>query len=229
MKTAAFVDGYNLFYGLLSNTAYKWLNLRTFLEHIIHTHSPGSVLDTCDYFTSGVKPDLASMGTQSTQAQNTYIRALKQSGVHVHMGKHHINPAQAPAYSSGVKPSRQHQVDIWKLEEKETDVHIAIRMYRVLALQQIQQLPDPIEQVVLVSADTDMTPALSAIRSDFPNIRIGIIFPHRQGIQRKQPGSLKSFADWTSGQISTHILAQHQFPNRIPAGNKKPIDKPGYW
>jgi hypothetical protein len=36
-----------------------------------------------------------------------------------------------------------------------------------------------IEQIVLVSGDTDLAPALTAIRADFPHIRLGVVLPHR--------------------------------------------------
>lgn len=46
-------------------------------------------------------------------------------------------------------------------------------------------------QIVLVSGDTDVTPALEALREDFPDLRIGVVLPHREGIQRTVPSSLK--------------------------------------
>lgn len=60
MRTAFFVDGYNVFYGLLAGTPYKWLNLAQLLTHIAHVENPQSSLASVDYFTSSVKPELAS-------------------------------------------------------------------------------------------------------------------------------------------------------------------------
>lgn len=162
------------------------------------------------------------MGETSLHAQNTYIRALKHSGIRVTMGQHRLEKGFAPVYLEGVKASRQNQCEIWQLEEKQTDVNLAISMYRTVAKQ------ENIEQIVLVSADTDMAPALAAIKEDFPAVKIGVIFPHREGLQRNSPASLKQQADWTIGVITTKSLIDHQFHDKIQTG-KKPIIKPAHW
>ncbi|WP_142900555.1 NYN domain-containing protein, partial [Klebsiella pneumoniae] len=104
--------------------------------------------------------------------------------VTVHLGRHRLNRGSAPRYLDGIPASRSDKVDVWDLEEKETDVNIAISMYRLLSKQQNLEADARIAQIVLVSADTDMTPALKAIKEDFPEITVGIILPHREGIER---------------------------------------------
>ncbi|WP_237886179.1 NYN domain-containing protein [Pseudomonas sp. PGPR40] len=178
MRTAFFVDGYNMFYGLLAGTPYKWLNLKGLLGHVAYIESPQNSLISVDYFTSSVKPELATRGRVSKEAQDTYVRALKTTNVAVHYGRHKLEPAKAPRFiDRKTAASRQDKIDIWKLEEKETDVHIAISMYRTAARQAQLHYDEQIEQLVLVSSDTDMTPALRAIREDFPDIRVGVILP----------------------------------------------------
>lgn len=154
---------------------------------------------------------------------------MKVSGVEVFFGRHQLEPRNALRFVDKNTPaSRTDQIEIWKLEEKETDVNIAISMYR-LAARQLGLLPDErIQQIVLVSADTDLTPALRALREDFPEIQIGVILPHREGMQRTVPGSLKQYAHWMRHQVTREELASHQFPDRVPT-NKKPADKPAYW
>lgn len=229
MRTACFVDGYNLFYGLLAGTPYKWLDLQSLLAHILRVENPENSLTSVSFFTSGVKPSLASRGRLSKEAQDAYLRALIARGVDVHYGRHQLESGKAPRFVDKNTPaSRLDQVDIWKLEEKETDVHIAISMYR-LAARQVGVMPEErIQQIVLVSADTDMTPALRALREDFPNLRIGVILPHREGIKRTIPGSLKDHSHWMRHIVTTEELANHQFPNRVPT-LKKPAVKPDYW
>lgn len=228
LQTAFFVDGYNLYYGLLSGTSYKWLNLQSLLSHILHVQDPSSSLSSVDFFTSGVISKLATHGQTSTHSQNTYIRALKAHGVAVHMGKHQIQKAKAPIYRKGQEASRQDQVDIWKLEEKETDVRISVSMYQLAWKESSKGQGKGVEQIVLMSADTDMAPALEAIRADFPNIRIGVILPHREGLDRGVPGSLKNQADWIRRVVKDEELKSHQFPDRIPT-QKKPVIKPAMW
>ena len=229
MRTACFVDGYNLFYGLLAGTQYKWLDLPALLAHIIRVEHPDNTLEAVSFFTSGVKPSLATRGIASKEAQDTYIRALIARGVTVFYGRHQLESGKAPRFIDKDTPaSRADQVEIWKLEEKETDVHIAISMYRLAARQAALPPEQRIEQLVLVSADTDMTPALRALHEDFPELHLGVILPHREGIQRTVPGSLKQYANWMRHLVTNVELAEHQFPLRIPT-RKKPIDKPDYW
>lgn len=229
MRTACFVDGYNLFYGLLAGTHYKWLDLPGLLAHIIRVEHPDSSLEAVSFFTSGVKPSLATRGIASKQAQDSYIRALIARDVKVFYGRHQLESGKAPRFVDKATPaSRADQVEIWKLEEKETDVHIAISMYR-LAARQAQLPPEQrIEQIVLVSADTDMTPALRALREDFAELKLGVILPHRQGIQRTVPGSFKQYVNWIRHVVTNTELARCQLPHRVPT-RKKPADKPAYW
>lgn len=229
LRTACFVDGYNLFYGLLAGTQYKWLDLPSLLAHILRVEHPDNTLVSVSFFTSGVKPSLASRGIRSKEAQDSYLRALIARGVDVTYGRHQLESGKAPRFVNKNTPaSRLDQVDIWKLEEKETDVHIAISMYRLAARQASLMPEERIQQIVLVSADTDMTPALRALREDFPNLRIGVILPHREGIKRTIPGSLKHHAHWMRHIVTTEELASHQFPNRVST-QKKPAVKPDYW
>ncbi|MBP2169843.1 hypothetical protein J2125_003035 [Erwinia toletana] len=229
MRTSFFIDGYNLFYGLLAGTPYKWLNLPALLTHICCVQNPASQTVNINYFTSSVLPHLATRGIESRHAQDTYIRALIAHNVCVYYGRHRIEHGTAPRYiSKDVPASRLDKVHIWDLEEKETDVHIAISMYRLLARQVRLDDEKRIRQLVLVSADTDMTPALKAIREDFPDITVGIILPHREGIRRGVPGSLANHSHWIRRNISDIELASHQFPDRV-ATRKKSAIKPHYW
>jgi len=229
VRTAIFIDGYNVFYGLLAGTPYKWLNLSLLLSHICRVQDPTAIIETINYYTSSVIPHLATRGIESRHAQDTYIRALKTTGINIFTGRHRLEHARAPRFiSKKVPASRLDKVDIWELEEKETDVNIAISMYRLFAKQQKLPIEERIAQLVLVSADTDMTPALKAIREDFPDIRIGIILPHRQGNVRGVPGSLQNHSHWIRKTITNEELDACQFPVRV-ATRKKPAVKPEYW
>jgi len=229
VRTAFFVDGYNVFYGLLADTPYKWLNLPQLLVYIARIENPQSSLASIDYFTSSVKPELATRGIVSKEAQDTYVRALRANNVAVHYGRHQLEPARAPRFiNKKIGASRQDTTAIWKLEEKETDVHIAISMYRTAARQAKVNDAEGIQQVVLVSGDTDMAPALRAIREDFPQMTVGVVLPYRTGFKRTPPGSLKEHSHWMRRVISAEELQSHQFPDKVPT-RKTPAIKPDYW
>ncbi|AQZ93645.1 NYN domain-containing protein [Halopseudomonas phragmitis] len=228
MRTAFFVDGYNLYYGLLRGSPHKWLDLGALLDSILRVQDPSAFLDSVHYFTAPVIAKLATRGQLSNDAQHRYIRALQAKGVHVTLGNHRLGRGYAPLYLDGKKSSRLDQVAIWELEEKETDVNLALGMYRSACKSHLTGL----SQIVLVSGDTDLSPALSAIREDFPHIALGIILPHRQeagGVMRNPPGSLKKCSDWMRTYISDSELEACQLPAKIPLPRKPAIVKPDYW
>ena len=88
MRTACFVDGYNLFYGLLAGTEYKWLDLPALLAHILRIENPDNVLATVSFFTSGVKPSLASRGILSKEAQDRLYWSSYPLGSSLNLMKH---------------------------------------------------------------------------------------------------------------------------------------------
>ena len=188
---------------------------------------PSAELVAVHYYTSPVIAKLATRGQLSNDAQSRYIRALQARGASVTLGRHRLAKGFAPQYVEGQKASRQDQVKIWQLEEKETDVNIALGMYRAA----VRSAADDslVDQIVVVSGDTDLSPALRAIREDFPHIRLGVILPHRENLDREPPGSLANAADWMRRYVSNAELAANQLPPLIPLRNKPAIRKPEYW
>jgi len=119
---------------------------------------------------------------------------------------------------------RNDKVKAWKLEEKQTDVNIALHMYRDVS-------KGHTEQVILVSNDSDLAPALQAIREDFPDARLGAVMPimkRTQSKSRPPNANIKKYTDWTRSHINESELSSSQLPEKIPT-NKKPIFKPDYW
>lgn len=230
MRTLVFVDGYNLYYGALQGTPYKWLDLPALLRHILHIQDPGSEMVGVHYYTSPVIARLATRGQVSNDAQSRYIRALQAKGVQVTLGRHRLAKGFAPRYVDGQKASRQDQVAVWQLEEKETDVNLALGMYRAACRSHLDE--SRVEQIVVVSGDTDLSPALRSIRSDFPELRLGVILPHRGSSaahDREAPGHLKNECHWMRRFISDDELEAHQLPHRVPLPKKPAIQKPDYW
>lgn len=228
MRTAFFVDGYNLYYGVLHGSPHKWLDLPALLAAILAIQDPSATLSSVNYYSAPVIARLASRGQASNDAQSRYLRALQARGVAITLGSHRLAKGFAPRFEEGHPASRMDQVAIWHLDEKETDVNLALGMYRAASRSDSLQ----VEQIVLVSGDSDLAPALAAIRADFPHIRLGVILPHRgngASIVREAPGSLKQHADWLRRYISIEELEAHQLPHKVPLPRKPAIVKPDYW
>jgi hypothetical protein len=50
MKTIVYVDGYNLYYGMLRKSSYKWLDLYSLFQH--HVLSPDAEVVDVRYYTA---------------------------------------------------------------------------------------------------------------------------------------------------------------------------------
>lgn len=90
LRTRIYIDGFNLYYGCLRQTPYKWLDLiKLFEQHILPTalHRPDTdanassmVLDECAirYFTAPILGS-AAKGADSVASQSQYHAALLSS------------------------------------------------------------------------------------------------------------------------------------------------------
>lgn len=224
MKSIIYVDGYNLFYGCLKHSPDKWLDLKTLFDRILREQDPSSELVAIKFFTADILAKLASHGQKAHQAQQRYHRALETlypASVQIIKGRYSLEKARLPVYQK--PPDKSQRVDVWRLEEKQTDVNISLEAYRDAARARAEQL-------VFVSNDTDIAPALAALREDFGSvIQIGVVIPVRDSSNHR-PGNaqLSRYANWTRRHIRDEELAHSQLPARIPT-RKKPIDKPEYW
>jgi uncharacterized LabA/DUF88 family protein len=226
MDTSIYIDGYNLFYGRLRSTPYKWLDLVKLFESIAQIQDPASNVIKVKYFTAPVKANFASHGRASVTAQNAYHRALKQlydDRFEIILGYHTVERGFPPRYMNPI--DKDDRVEIWKFEEKQTDVNIALAMYKdAMSVEHDQQ--------ILVSNDSDLEPALKLIRNDLPRVKIGLVIPRAKPIRgdnvRTVSTSLSQYADWTRSYILDDECQRFQLADQIPT-RKKPIIKPNYW
>jgi uncharacterized LabA/DUF88 family protein len=229
-STAVYVDGYNLYYGRLRGTPYKWLDVVALFEQLIHVQDPLSKLDKVRFYTAPALPRFASHGEASTAAQTEYHRALQSKHpdrVQIVLGKHTYEKDGTimPAYVDGQPFDKSNTVKVWRLIEKKTDVNLAMGMYRDAASGLFSQL-------VLCSNDSDAEPVMQALREDFPELVLGVVTPARPPGTRPGRGgvstSLSQHAAWTRQYIRDDELERAQLPEKVPT-KKKPAFKPGHW
>lgn len=225
MKTTIYIDGFNLYYGALKNTPYKWLDIFTLFSEILSIQNPKSEIDTIKFFTAPVKAQVATNGQKAFQSQNDYHRALKKlypEKIQIIEGYFSLERANLPAYKKPI--DKQEKLAVWKLEEKQTDVNISLHIYDDVVRKKA-------EQVVLVSNDSDLLPSLEFSKEMNPEIVIGTIIPRLQeeaSLQRPPNSKLSKFSDWTRSSILENELQKHQMPAQIPT-KRKPILRPDYW
>lgn len=213
-RTGVYVDGYNLYYGRLRGTTFKWLDLVTFFEHLLKRRDQNEVLTRVNLFTAFAAARFSTHGEASVKAQSAYHRALQQRHGERFMityGTHSTdeNGTLLPTFVEGQSFDRNVRSRVWKIEEKKTDVNIALGMYRDVA-------KGLVDRVILVSNDSDIEPLLEAVREDFPDIMIGVVMPRHpvksaDQPQRRRSGSLAAIADWTVESILDELF--------VPANN----------
>ena len=242
MRTRIYIDGYNLYYGCLKGTPYKWLNLfELFSKYILprtsvsHAHlAPMGI----NFYTAEIV-DKAATDRSSVNDQRSYHQALHshcKNELKIIKGYYSVDQTKAPRVDGNKWPRDCSRVDIWKLEEKQSDVNIAVD-----ALYDAIMEPD-LEQVVFVTNDTDIAPALVKIKAFNEQllqkgqegkeakrspIHIGLVIPTTNNT-RQANAELSQLADWTVKNILKSELQATQLPWKV-LGGKKPAIKPVSW
>lgn len=233
MKTIVYIDGFNFYYGCLKNSSYKWLDIyKLFNEYIIPSSLPNyDSLDSCQvkYFTTPIV-EKAANSIDSVSSQNKYLRALKllydDSKLTIINGRYAINTKPAYTLINGVPIKQSPKVDVWYIEEKQTDVNIALEMYR-------DSIRGNVDNLILCSNDSDIAPALKMIKKDTSDINLGLVAPFfkkSSGLDNKRSPNrvLLKYIDWKRLGITEAELIESQLPDFIPA-KRKGVHKPSSW
>ncbi len=102
-------------------------------------------------------------------------------------------------------------------EEKQTDVEIAINLFE-------GGIDDTYDTAIIISADSDLIPAILAVKRKFPTKEMKILAPPHRGVIE-----LNNISDalW---RIKKKHLIQAQFPDEITlVGSNAKIVKPSEW
>lgn len=165
-RTSIYIDGFNLYRGAIEGTSHKWLNIQKFFEML----RPADDIVAINYFT-------AIMAGQQGVRQEIYLRALATlPKLRIVLGKYKTKRALCNVRHCTHSGDRM----IVKWEEKRTDVNIAIRI-----LDDAYQ--DVSDNIVLVSGDSDLVPALHAVKLRFPHKRLIVYVPARDPIRAEPP------------------------------------------
>lgn len=223
LRTRVYVDGYNFYYGCLKGSHHKWLNLYAlFAEQILpsirHDGDDGVPVKhelaplALKYFTATIH-ERAAKAEDSVSSQDTYHVALKNhcaGRLDIVKGYFSISAVRAPKVDE-VDPSRWPRdcarIAIWKYEEKQSDVSLALHAYH-------DALTAEVDQVVIASNDTDLVPALRMIRENTQAI-VGLVVPTCDR-KRTPNADLTRYSHWTRTHISEQELAAAQLPRVVP-------------
>ncbi len=206
-KTAVFIDGFNLYHALdyFENGPdhqrfhrYKWLSLRKLSEQFVFGES---TVEEVLYFTT-----LATWDAGKTARHRIFIRAQENEGVKVVYGE----------FKRKHKHCNRCQKDFWSFEEKQTDVNIALNLFQ-LAIQ------ERYDRAIIISGDTDLIPAVKAVRSIFPGKQIGVIVPIGRASE-----DFRKEADFHY-RMREHHLAKSRYPDALRLADGTILDCPPNW
>ena len=119
MRTFVYVDGFNLYYGALKGTPWKWLDLPALFAKVLQPHHD---IPTVKYFSARVSGTPAD--PSKPQRQDVYLRALRcyRREVEVyfwHFLSHKVRvPITQPAGS-------ERTAEVIRTEEKGSDVSVS--------------------------------------------------------------------------------------------------------
>lgn len=207
MRTYIYVDGFNLYYGALKGTPWKWLDLVALFQRILQPHH---LIVSVKYYTARISA--TSSDPSKPQRQETYLRALThyRPEVEVHFGHFLSHTAWAPLAQP---TTNRRKVEIIKTEEKGSDVKLAVHLLNDAWL-------GLYDCAVVVSNDSDLAEAMRLVRKEHQKT-IGVITPGH----RRTSSQLQQHANF-SRRIRENGLQHSQLPNTIP--NTR-IHKPIRW
>ncbi|MBB4225506.1 antitoxin Xre/MbcA/ParS toxin-binding domain-containing protein [Variovorax guangxiensis] len=229
LRTRIYIDGYNLYYGALKGTPYKWLDLLTLFErHVLPSSAPGpretELLPLAiKFFTAEILEKVAKTpDSKSSQARyHTALTKLYSDRIDCIKGYYSLIESKAKivdAEDPKKWPRDCQEILVWKVEEKQSDVNLALQAYH-------DAMTDEVDQIVVVTNDTDIAPALAMIRQHTPAI-IGVVIPTTDHERIPNTG-LAKVAHWVRTHITADELRASQLPRVI--GTKRPTFKPDSW
>lgn len=192
VRTNVYVDGFNLYYGAVKGTPYKWLDLAKLCKIML----PGDDIQTIKYFTARVsaRPHDPNLPTR----QQIYLRALRTiPNLTIIYG--HFLTHSCRMVLTGSIPIQKVWVD--KTEEKGSDVNIAAHLLH-------DGFRGAFDVAVLVTNDSDLVEPVRMVRTSlgFP---VGVLNPHRYHSRE-----LKQYATFMK-RIRQADLLVSQFPPTV--------------
>jgi len=204
LKANIYIDGFNLYYGALKNTPYRWLDLAKLCRIML----PHDTINQIKYFTALVNP--RPTDPDQLTRQQIYLRALQTIPnleiIYGHFLTHEIMMPLAPSKSGYVK--------VIKTEEKGSDVNLALHLLS-------DGYKNAYDVAVTVSNDSDLLLPVQFVKKELGK-KIGILNP------QKHPSKvLIASADFVKN-IRRGVLSKSLFPTTL-TDSQGTFTKPATW
>ncbi len=207
MRTRIYVDAFNLYYGALLGTPYKWLDLDALCRNLLQ---PANIIEHIHYCTARVA---ARDDHGQPQRQQLYFRALRTiPHLTITLGHFLTNDVRMPSVTpSGAIAS---SVLVRKTEEKGSDVNLATLLVK-------EGFQDLYDVAVMISNDSDLLLPLEVVKAELGK-PVGVLNPHRKASFR-----LRERASFYK-PIREGVLRASQFPTTL-SDQQGSFTKPPSW
>jgi len=200
-RVIAYIDGFNLYYGMMDAGfgRYRWLNVQALVQSLL---KPGQKLLQVNYFTTLIINDL-----EGRLRQRALLEALRtQELVKVFFGK--FQKQQYNCMLCGNEFQREC--------EKMTDTAIVTELVK-------DYYENKFDAAMIISGDTDLLPPMRLVNETGDNKRVLVAFPPERVNEE-----MRLFAKG-SMVIGRKKLADSQFPGLIVGVDGQEIHKPDGW
>lgn len=207
-RTSVYIDAFNLFFGSLRKTPYRWLDL----EALCRAYLPNNDVTAIKYFTA--KVSARPCDPQQPVRQQAYLRAISTlPTVSIIYGHYlsHVVSARLAKPQPGCSP----YVNIIKTEEKGSDVNLATHLLHDAHRNQF-------DIAVVISNDSDLLEPIKLVRADLNKI-VGVLNP-----QKNPSRAILPHIDFIK-QVRSTALGTCQLPCQIVDANGHTISKPAGW
>jgi len=210
MRTYVYIDGFNLYYGALKDSPYKWLDLKALFTNILR---PTNQIQRIKYYTARVSaraddPDAPTW-------QDIYLRALELHIPELSIVEGRFIQKQVRMRLAAPIGGRQF-ADVIKTEEKGSDVNLAVHLIN-------DAWHNRYDCAVVCSNDGDLSEAVRIARRELHKTVL-LAVPGDPAI-RPPSVELKRWASYVV-KIKPTALAVSQLPNPIPGTT---LHKPTGW
>lgn len=206
MRTRVYVDGFNLYYGSLKGTPFKWLDPLSLAQAL----APGHPIDHIRYFTARVS---GKVDPDAPRRQNAYLSAIDGNPhLTIHYGKFLAGVHNMPLASP--RPAGPRFASVIRTEEKGSDVNLASHLI-------LDGCDGLYELALVISNDSDLKDAVAEVSKRFapvwvfnPNVRFSNALKGAATRYLPIPGA---------------TLAAAQLPDPVVLSTGRQISKPGTW
>jgi uncharacterized LabA/DUF88 family protein len=198
-----FIDGFNVYHALQKVPhfrKYKWLNYSALAKVLV---SPKDQIVDILYFTAYTDWDASKKARH-----RLLVQALRMQGIKVIFGKFKRRDKTCSLCGRTYKT----------FEEKRTDVNMAITLFQTA-------MNNEFDTAILITGDSDLVPAVEAVKLSFPAKQIGLVIPIGRSAEE-----LKNVCDFHIKMKEKH-LKTCQLPDAIlldPAKNIT-LQRPATW